>query len=101
MRSLWLKGSHLKKSYNAKNHHPLLQNNEYTLRFLLLCLGFKLSSGILFRPEQFTDLSEECRRVSGRRPIRRILDENTSAAYLRVDPGNNVKKKYSSVNDVH
>ncbi|CAB4063458.1 unnamed protein product [Lepeophtheirus salmonis] len=71
------------------------------IQILIMFLGLKLTSGIQFRPEQFTDLSEECRRIGGRRPIRRILDENTSAAYLRVDPGNTVKRKFSSVNDVH
>ena len=56
----------------------------------LLCFAFAVlaldnSYGLLFRPDQFKDMTETCRKSNGK-PIRFILNEDNPAMYVSVDP---------------
>ena len=43
------------------------------------------TSALLFRPDQFKDMTETCRKSNGK-PIRFILNEDNPAMYVSVDP---------------
>ena len=55
------------------------------VRMLLLILALDCSNGLLFRPDQFKDMTENCRKSNGK-PIRFILNEDNPAMYVSVDP---------------
>lgn len=59
------------------------------IRMLVLVLGssvtLRMTDGLLFRPDQFKDMTENCRKSNGK-PIRFILNEDNPAMYVSVDP---------------
>ena len=58
-------------------------------RILVLVLAssvaLRMTDGLLFRADQFKDMTENCRKSNGK-PIRFILNEDNPAMYVSVDP---------------
>ena len=58
-------------------------------RMLVLVLAssvaLRMTDGLLFRADQFKDMTENCRKSNGK-PIRFILNEDNPAMYVSVDP---------------
>ena len=52
---------------------------------LLLATIVVSTTGLLFRPDQFKDMTENCRKSNGK-PIRFILNEDNPAMYVSIDP---------------
>ena len=78
-------------------HNPILYS---AVLCFLLVLYSELTSGLLFREDQFTDVSQSC-KDRDRKRLRYILNENNPALYISVDPSHPLKslnKKLGRVN---
>lgn len=58
--------------------------------FILLVL-FKCALGLVFREDQFTDMTKACLKNDGK-PIRHILNADNPAMYVSIDGNHDLKK---------
>ena len=65
-----------------------------TMKVIALFLSLLLpgvSRGLIFREDQFTDMTQECLKSDGK-PIRHILNADNPAMYVSVDGNHDIKK---------
>ena len=58
--------------------------------FIALLMFLDFCDSLMFRVDQFSDLTEECRNSEGK-PLTFILNEDTPAMYASVDPSHKIK----------
>ena len=59
--------------------------------FILGALLPGVSRGLIFREDQFTDMTQECLKSDGK-PLRHILNADNPAMYISVDGNHDIKK---------
>lgn len=58
---------------------------------VVLIFWLKVSQGLIFREDQFTDMTQACLKSDGK-PIRHILNADNPAMYVSVDSNHDLKK---------